>query len=630
MIMKRLMIVAVLFLAGVALMAQETVCVCFTASTESGDYYCPFTSINVTNVTRGWSETLVYPDTLLVLTNTDGIDELEDSSFHLGEAFPNPFSGCAEALLRMPESGDLLLRVVRLDGKEVCARKMRLDAGSHRLIVHLSSPGAALLSVSTAWGWQVVKLVQVGAGEKDLIEVGDVTYSMLSDGQSKRFRGSGVGDFEPGDLMSYEALLETEEVTVQSEIVTQPQYNDETVTFRFPLERPSDIGTIIDYVSITEVKCEGYTIEDSDPTDVDPGILERGHCWSTNPNPTINDDHATAYYYNYYNFLTSITGLQADTKYYLRSYVTNLVGTVYGDQLEFTTFIDGGPDVEGTIDGLFTVAEGRSVYFSSGNLMYNKTTHEWSFMANQYDIVETSGQDVGFEYLNQDTIALFGWATSGWDNGNEFYQPYSTKYSCHIVSFNCCDKGWGYGPIQGLYAASFINLVPPYADADWGFYNAITNGGNTPRMWRALTGEEWYYLVNTRATPSGIRYAKAVVNDVNGLLLLPDDWDAAIYALNAVNTSDADFTSNELTTEVWAVLEANGAVFLPAAGLRWGSQSISSPTISDVGFWGYYWSSHAEGGCYAKALRFSDSLLGLTEESDRYLGLSVRLVRPAF
>ena len=37
-------------------------------------------------------------------------------------------------------------------------------------------------------------------------------------------------------------------------------------------------------------------------------------------------------------------------------------------------------------------------------------------------------------------------------------------------------------------------MTGDYAKADWGVYNAISNGGNTPNKWRTLTVSEWQYL----------------------------------------------------------------------------------------------------------------------------------------
>lgn len=63
-------------------------------------------------------------------------------------------------------------------------------------------------------------------------------------------------------------------------------------------------------------------------------IYERGICWSTSPNPLISDkksiDWGSSKVFN-----CNLTGLTADTKYYVRAYATNLLGTGYGNQESF-------------------------------------------------------------------------------------------------------------------------------------------------------------------------------------------------------------------------------------------------------------------------------------------------------
>jgi len=57
-------------------------------------------------------------------------------------------------------------------------------------------------------------------------------------------------------------------------------------------------------------------------------ITDLGVCWSTSPNPTISSNKAP-------NGI--ITGLTANTTYYLRAYATNSVGTSYGNEVTFKT-----------------------------------------------------------------------------------------------------------------------------------------------------------------------------------------------------------------------------------------------------------------------------------------------------
>ena len=65
-------------------------------------------------------------------------------------------------------------------------------------------------------------------------------------------------------------------------------------------------------------------------------VTMRGMCYSTSQNPTISN--------NVINsgsglgaFASNLTALNAGTKYYARAFATNVVGTAYGNQINFTT-----------------------------------------------------------------------------------------------------------------------------------------------------------------------------------------------------------------------------------------------------------------------------------------------------
>jgi hypothetical protein len=65
-------------------------------------------------------------------------------------------------------------------------------------------------------------------------------------------------------------------------------------------------------------------------------VTARGVCWSTVQNPTINDNK-TIDGSGTGSFTSDITGLSANTPYYVRAYATNSSGTGYGNQVNFTT-----------------------------------------------------------------------------------------------------------------------------------------------------------------------------------------------------------------------------------------------------------------------------------------------------
>ena len=57
----------------------------------------------------------------------------------------------------------------------------------------------------------------------------------------------------------------------------------------------------------------------------------------------------------------------------------------------------------------------------------------------------------------------------------------------------------------------------------------------------------------------------AQVNNVNGVILLPDNWDEGIYQLSNPNLHGANYNSNIITASEWNSMEASGVVFLPVA-----------------------------------------------------------------
>ena len=326
-----------------------------------------------------------------------------------------------------------------------------------------------------------------------------------------------------------------------------------------------------------------------------------GVCWGTEPNPDI-DGNRTNEETGMDVFTTTLDSLTVGTTYYVRAYAVTDFGLAYGENLNFTTL--GGTPI-GAINGKFTInANGEQVFFSQGNLQYIGSASEpyWKFADNQWDCLgTTTGQNSTDQNVDRD---LFGWGTSGWNPGNACYHPWDT--------FNT--SGSSYGPVGSN------NLVGAYANADWGIYNSISNGGNQSNQWRTLNKDEWKYVFDTRTTDSGMRFAKANVNDVNGIILLPDDWSTSYYGFSDANTDTTSYSSNTITVSEWNVLEQHGAVFLPATGYRFGT------SVKNFGSYGYYWSTSYVNGTYAYGVYFFDSNLNSQDCSNRTYGRGVRLV----
>jgi hypothetical protein len=297
-------------------------------------------------------------------------------------------------------------------------------------------------------------------------------------------------------------------------------------------------------------------------------------------------------------YRVELSDLVSETKYYYCAYV-NLNNKQYkfGETNEFTTL--EAPKIDGI--GTFSVSADKQVTFSQGNLQYTQSTNTWSFASTQWEVIGTDnviGGSVSSDPTDGDSkegtaladeVDLFGWSTSA------TYFGVSTS------------TDW-----ENDYLGSFV---------DWGT-NKI--GNDAPNTWRTLSIDEWQYLLDSRLSASSLK-GIAHVNGVNGLILLPDNW---------VCPSDITFKSGfhsnygvdyyaayqTFTAAEWSKLEAAGAVFLPASGLRIGFN------VDDVQYRGYYWFATENDGNRAFFLDFRSDVAYM-DEFTRDLGQSVRLVK---
>jgi len=249
--------------------------------------------------------------------------------------------------------------------------------------------------------------------------------------------------------------------------------------------------------------------------------------------------------------------------------------------------------------GTFSVGANKQVSFSKGNLQYTQSTNTWSFAENQWDYIGTdnvtggsvsSGEygDIKEGTALADKVDLFGWSTSF----TNFGVSTSTDHDDYYGSF-----------------------------VDWGT-NKI--GNDAPNTWRTLTYDEWYYLRYNRTNANDL-VGVAQVNGVNGLILLPDNWTcpAGVTFKSGFHSSDdVEYYAayQTFTADQWSKLESAGAVFLPAAGYRYGS------VVDQVQNSGNYRSATEQNSNIAYCLRFDSDEADICS-SYRLYGFSVRLVK---
>ena len=86
-----------------------------------------------------------------------------------------------------------------------------------------------------------------------------------------------------------------------------------------------------------------------------------GLCWSPCHNPTTDGRHMEG------RGRVTLSGLVPGTIYYVRGFIETGAGTTYGSEVSFTTADSLLTVPEGAAKGLFSVGEGRQVYFSKGS-----------------------------------------------------------------------------------------------------------------------------------------------------------------------------------------------------------------------------------------------------------------------
>jgi len=99
-------------------------------------------------------------------------------------------------------------------------------------------------------------------------------------------------------------------------------------------EKPVVETGAVENITLTFATCGGNVV-----SDCGADVTERGVCWSTSPNPTINDN-ITTNGNGTGTFTSNLLNLTANTTYYVRAYANNSAGTGYGNEISFTTLKD--------------------------------------------------------------------------------------------------------------------------------------------------------------------------------------------------------------------------------------------------------------------------------------------------
>ena len=323
-----------------ALQAQ-TVTLTFTGK-DANNHYVQLNRVSITNLTKGWQETIYWPDTTLVMQNGTGIDEsVANGGFGLLQNNPNPFTGTTDVNLTVADAGAVTLEI--MDGNGRIAVETRhgtsLQPGTHQFRVSLSAAGTYIMTARQNGKTSSIKMVCNGAGNGNGIEYIGAATVETRHGTSPQPKSTTTNPFTFGDQMEYVGYATINGAEVESQRITQAQGTSQTFALQFAVSQyqvPTVTTAAITDITSISATCGGNVTSDGGTT-----ITARGVCWSISHNPTISSSHTTNG--NGIGSFTSIlTELSDNTTYYVRAYATNSVGTAYGNEVSFTAR-DGQP-----------------------------------------------------------------------------------------------------------------------------------------------------------------------------------------------------------------------------------------------------------------------------------------------
>ncbi len=225
-------------------------------------------------------------------------------------------------------------------------------------------------------------------------------------------------------------------------------------------------------------------------------VTARGVCWSTSSNPTTSDSK-TSNGTGIGSFPSSITGLTANTTYYVRAYATNSIGTGYGSQMVLKTYTGSVADYDGNVYGTVTIGSQiwmavnlKAKHYRNGTAIPYSTSSTTTGSYCYYSTVDTAKYGFLYNYYavsSIDSIAPTGWHVATNADYTTLVTNLGGASAAGAALKEAGTTDWMY-PNTGATNSSGFTALPG------GYYGGsdITEEGN---FWSSTTGGSGaYYL----------------------------------------------------------------------------------------------------------------------------------------
>ena len=243
----------------------DSMLVKFTGHDADNDYWIQLNSVKIQNLTRGWTETLMYPDTELLLIKVTGIqDRLNTNDLVLSQNMPNPFNGLTFADLNVAEPGDVTLVVTDIIGRVVETMHIpSLQPGNYKLRVALSSKGFYVLTAHQKGKIASIKMVNNGGNiQGNSIEYigGEYQSPFFAEQEKSGFKGEVLHPFSSSDDIKYVGYAyNTNNQMMFSETVKKKLGNESPQTINLSFREQDFFGASCPSIpTVTDVDGNSY------------------------------------------------------------------------------------------------------------------------------------------------------------------------------------------------------------------------------------------------------------------------------------------------------------------------------------------------------------------------------------
>lgn len=223
------LILAIFFPLG---MMSQSVTVGFTGK-DAANHYVQLDRVIISNVTKGWQETIYWPDLSIILNGENGINEyVNNEGFALLQNNPNPFNGTTDVNMVVFDTGEVTLVITDLNGRVIEIQKFAsLSAGHHLIRITLFTAGTYIVTAHQNGKTTSIKMVNNGAGNENRIDY--VGIIKIEQGVTFQRKSQTIYPFDFGDLMDYVGYATINEAECESMHISQVQEISQSIIFQF-------------------------------------------------------------------------------------------------------------------------------------------------------------------------------------------------------------------------------------------------------------------------------------------------------------------------------------------------------------------------------------------------------------